>query len=135
MTWVGAALPRKEDRRMLTGRAQDLRLELLEHEATDDRGSAHWRAHYTFAQTGRHVVNDIHAQFRFRDGKIAEHVDEFSFYRWSRQALGTPGLLLGWTPVVRGSVRRIRESPLLPDSFAATGFVYDVRTGRLRDVT
>ena len=36
---------------------------------------------------------------------------------------------------VRGSVRRIRESPLLPDSFAATGFVYDVRTGRLRDVT
>jgi carbonic anhydrase len=36
---------------------------------------------------------------------------------------------------VRESVRTIRESPLLPDSFGATGFVYDVRTGRLRDVT
>jgi carbonic anhydrase len=36
---------------------------------------------------------------------------------------------------VRGSVRKIRESPLLPDSFTATGFVYDVRTGRLREVT
>ena len=36
---------------------------------------------------------------------------------------------------VRASVRRIRESPLLPDSFTATGFVYDVRTGRLREVT
>jgi carbonic anhydrase len=36
---------------------------------------------------------------------------------------------------VRESVRRIRESPLLPDSFAATGFVYDIRTGRLREVS
>jgi carbonic anhydrase len=35
---------------------------------------------------------------------------------------------------VAGSVRRIRESPLLPDSFTATGFVYDVRSGRLREV-
>ena len=35
---------------------------------------------------------------------------------------------------VRASVRRIRESPLLPDGFAATGFVYDVRTGALREV-
>jgi carbonic anhydrase len=35
---------------------------------------------------------------------------------------------------VRESVRRIRESPLLPDSFDASGFVYDVRTGRLREV-
>ena len=66
---------------------------------TDGEGSAHWRAHYTFAQTGRPVVNDIQAKFRFRDGQIAEHVDDFSFYRWARQALGPPGLLLGWTPV------------------------------------
>ena len=35
---------------------------------------------------------------------------------------------------VRASVRRIAESPLLPDSFAARGFVYDVRSGRLADV-
>ena len=45
---------------------------------------------------------------------------------------------LGFTDLddaVRGSVRKIRESPLLPDTFGATGFVYDVRTGRLREVT
>ena len=36
---------------------------------------------------------------------------------------------------VRASVREIDESPLLPDSFRATGFVYDVQTGRLRQVT
>jgi carbonic anhydrase len=32
------------------------------------------------------------------------------------------------------SVRLIRESPLLPGSFGARGFVYDVRTGRLDEV-
>ena len=35
---------------------------------------------------------------------------------------------------VRASVRRIQESALLPDSFVASGFVYDVRAGRLREV-
>jgi len=35
---------------------------------------------------------------------------------------------------VRASVRRIRESALLPHSFATSGFVYDVRSGRLREV-
>jgi carbonic anhydrase len=36
---------------------------------------------------------------------------------------------------VRQSVAAIRESPLLPDSFGARGYVYDVRSGRLQDVT
>ena len=35
---------------------------------------------------------------------------------------------------VRQSVETIRNHPLLPDSFGATGFVYDVRTGRLDPV-
>jgi carbonic anhydrase len=35
---------------------------------------------------------------------------------------------------VRGSVRKIAESPLLPDSLAAVGYVYDVTSGRLRAV-
>src|SRR5919205_2375209 len=36
---------------------------------------------------------------------------------------------------VRGSVRKIAESPLLPDSFGATGYIYDVTSGRLREVS
>jgi uncharacterized protein len=91
--------------KMLTSRAEDLRVELAEHEANGDSGSAHWIAYYTF-RTGRKVVNDIHAQFLFRDGLIAEHKDDFSFYNWSRQALGAPGLLLGWTPMLKGKVRK-----------------------------
>ena len=77
--------------RMLTERGTDLRVELLEHSADGDRGSAHWRAHYTFSQTGRPVVNDVRATLRFRDGLIADHVDDFDFHRWARQALGPTG--------------------------------------------
>src|SRR5918992_3093773 len=103
--------------RMLTGQATDLRVELLEHEADGDRGSARWRAHYTFTQTGRPVVNDVRASFRFQDGLIAEHRDDFDFRRWARQALGVSGLLLGWTPLIRSAVRRRARARL--DEFLA----------------
>jgi len=35
---------------------------------------------------------------------------------------------------VRGSLRAIRESPLLPDDLELSGWVYDVRSGRIADV-
>jgi hypothetical protein len=92
-------------------------VELLEHDADDASGTAHWRATYTFTQTGRPVVNDVHASFRFAGGLIAEHTDDFSFHRWSRQALGAPGLLLGWTPVLKGATQRKARAGL--DQFLA----------------
>jgi ketosteroid isomerase-like protein len=92
--------------RMLTERGTDLRVELLERSADGDRGAARWRAHYTFTETGRSVVNDVRASLRFGDGLVADHVDDFDFHRWARQALGPSGLLLGWTPVLRSAVRR-----------------------------
>ena len=91
--------------RMLTSRAKDLTVDLVSRDADETSGTAHWVAHYQFAQTGRPVVNDVHSRFRFVDGLIAEQVDEFDFHRWSRQALGLPGLLLGWTPMLRRSVQ------------------------------
>ena len=92
--------------RMLTSRAEDLRVELAEHDADATSGSARWIAHYTFTQTGRPVVNDVRATFRFEDGLIVGHVDKFGWWRWARQALGTPGVLLGWTPQLRLKVHR-----------------------------
>ena len=93
--------------RMLTSRPDsDLSVELAAHEAGPETGSARWIARYTFGQTGRPVVNDIQARFRFAGGLIAEHVDEFSFWTWSRQALGPTGLVLGWTPVLPLVLRR-----------------------------
>jgi hypothetical protein len=67
--------------------------------------TAHWDAHYTFSATGRAVHNAIDAQFTLRDGLIVRHVDRFDFWRWSRQALGVPGWLLGWTPLLKAKVR------------------------------
>ena len=98
--------------RMLTSSSDDLRIELLEHDADDATGTAHWRAHYTFSQTGRPVVNDVRATFRFENGQIVDHHDDFDFPRWSRQALGAPGLLLGWTPFLRSKVRRMAAGRL-----------------------
>jgi ketosteroid isomerase-like protein len=98
--------------RMLTGQAVDLRIELLDHDADDERGSAHWLAHYTFSQTGRAVTNDVRASFRFADGLIAEHIDDFNFYRWARQALGPQGVILGWTPLLRSAVRKRARASL-----------------------
>jgi hypothetical protein len=93
--------------RMLTSRAEDLEVELAEHDAGESAGTAHWIARYTFTATGRKVVNDVRAEFSFDDdGLIAEHTDRFSFWRWSRQALGPLGLALGWTPLLPLMTRR-----------------------------
>lgn len=104
--------------RMLTGRAEDLRIDLAAHDADEAGGTANWIAHYTFAQTGRPVVNDVRARFRFApDGRFVEHVDDFSFHAWSKQALGTPGTLLGWTPILPALTRRRARGQL--DAFRA----------------
>jgi uncharacterized protein len=105
--------------RMLTGQSKDLRVELLAHDAEDDRGAAEWRATYTFTRTGRPVVNNVNASFRFADGLIVEHRDDFDLHAWARQALGMTGLLLGWTPMVRNGVRKQARASL--DEFIARG--------------
>jgi hypothetical protein len=69
-------------------------------------GSCHWVAAYTFSATGRRVVNKGKAWFKFSGGKIAEHQDNFSLWRWSRQALGIPGILFGWTPILQNKIRK-----------------------------
>ncbi len=68
--------------------------------------SAHWDAHYLFSATGRKVLNRIDAEFEFdAQGLITKHRDRFDFWAWSRQALGLPGVLLGWSPFLRQKVR------------------------------
>jgi ketosteroid isomerase-like protein len=103
--------------RMLTSRAEDLRIELVGCDAAAEEGWAHWLADYTFTQTGRKVRNDVRAQFRFADSLIAEHEDSFGFHAWARQALGPSGLLLGWTPLIQGAVRKRARAGL--DEFMA----------------
>jgi ketosteroid isomerase-like protein len=74
-------------------------------EADAHHGQAHWEADYRFGQPGRRVHNVVHAVFQFNEqGLITHHKDRFNFWAWSSQALGAPGLLLGWTPFLRRKV-------------------------------
>lgn len=91
--------------KMLCSRGADLRVEFANVSANANSGSVDWQAWYTFKTTGRPVHNIIHANFRFADGLIVEHIDDFDFWRWSRQALGPAGWLLGWAPFIRAKVR------------------------------
>ena len=71
------------------------------------RGQAHWEADYRFSASGRKVHNVIDGVFEFNQaGLITRHRDSFDFWAWSRQALGIPGALLGWTPFFRSQVKR-----------------------------
>lgn len=91
--------------RMLCERAVDLRIEVDDVEADDRSGRARWQAWYTFTATGRKVHNVVDARFDFGGGRIMRHRDTFDFWRWSRQALGPMGWLLGWSTFVKSRVR------------------------------
>lgn len=88
---------------MLCERGTDLEMSFS---VTEEAGkvTVHWEPRYTFSQTGRKVHNIIDAEFEFKDGKIIKHIDHFNFWRWSRQALGAPGLLLGWSSMLQNKV-------------------------------
>ncbi|MEO1435834.1 MAG: nuclear transport factor 2 family protein [Bacteroidota bacterium] len=90
---------------MLIQRGTDLSLEFSEVQANDQTGSARWIATYTFSKSGNKVVNDIRANFEFKDGLIVKHTDVFNFHKWAGQALGLPGKLLGWTNFLQKKVQ------------------------------
>ncbi|MEQ8241254.1 MAG: nuclear transport factor 2 family protein [Cyclobacteriaceae bacterium] len=77
---------------------------VIEESAT--QATCHWEAIYKFGPKKRPIHNKITARFKFEDGKIIEHIDEFNFWKWSGMALGTSGWLLGFTPIVKNKVRQ-----------------------------
>jgi hypothetical protein len=82
--------------------------------------TAHWEPIYRFSATKRLVHNRIDSTFRLNsDGLIIEQRDVFDFWSWSRQALGAPGWLLGWNPMLRHKVRAQARQNL--DRFLAKG--------------
>ena len=91
---------------MLCERGKDMTMDFSVSE-NNGKVTAHWEPKYHFSQTGNFVHNIIDAEFEFRDGKIIKHIDSFNFWRWSRQALGAPGLLLGWSPFLRSKVSKM----------------------------
>lgn len=92
--------------KMLIERSKgNLKIEFSEVEANEYLGSALWIASYRFSKTNRKVVNSIAAKFHFQDGLIIKHTDDFDIWKWSKQALGIKGLLLGWTGFMQKKIQ------------------------------
>ena len=79
----------------------------------DEYYTCDWQATYTFSKTGRKVVNTIKANMRFANGKIIEHSDAFSLHKWSAQALGFSGWLLGWNSFFQRKIKNQARRNLL----------------------
>ena len=96
--------------RMLCSNSRDLR---ISHnlDAPSAPTVVHWVAEYSYPPTGRPVRNEVTARMKISDGLIIDHRDDFDLWKWSAQALGTPGTLFGWTPFLKRAIRtRARTS-------------------------
>jgi len=98
---------------MLCRQAKNFSLTFTDVYADEEYGGCRWTATYTFSRRGRRIVNKIRAHFRFRDQKIIEHTDDFDLWKWSRQALGVTGWVLGWSELVQRKIRNTAQDNLL----------------------
>lgn len=97
---------------MLCKNAKDFELVFNNITRIDDEYyTCEWIATYTFSKTGRKVINKVKAFMKLADGKIIEHSDGFSVHKWSMQALGFSGWLLGWNRWFQhGITKKARKS-------------------------
>ena len=79
----------------------------------DNYYTCDWVASYTFSKTGRKVVNKIKAHMMIVDGIIIEHSDAFSLHKWSIQALGFSGWLLGLNSFYQRKIKNTARRNLL----------------------
>jgi hypothetical protein len=74
-------------------------------QGNQNEGTVIWEAKYGFGPRKRPVHNIITAKFTCHEGLIVNHRDNFSFHRWSRQAIGFPLFLLGYTGLLQQKVQ------------------------------
>lgn len=92
---------------MLLERSEgNLKIEYYIIETTQNTALVRWEARYSFSKTGRHIHNKITAHLTIENGKITTHKDVFNLWKWSQQALGFKGLLLGWTSFFRKKLQQ-----------------------------
>lgn len=76
------------------------------------KGKVKWIASYNFGPSKRKIINKVTATLEVKDDKIFKHVDQFNLWKWSIQALGIPGYLLGWTSFMKKKVQQKANSQL-----------------------
>jgi hypothetical protein len=82
---------------MLLCNNKDIQIYVSDIYVGENTGSAKWKASYKFGKKKRKISNKVTANFELEDNKITQHIDEFDFYKWAKQALGLKGLLFGWS--------------------------------------
>ena len=99
--------------KMLISRSKgNIKIEFSDIKADDFSGSAIWVATYNFSKTNKNVINKVAAEFVFQDGLIIKHTDTFDVWKWSKQAFGVTGYLLGWTGFFQNKVQEQALSSL-----------------------
>ncbi|MBU2951349.1 nuclear transport factor 2 family protein [Tamlana agarivorans] len=102
---------------LLSGKAEPAKISFNNIEATLENGSANWKAEYFYGAKKRKVINNIKVNFKFKEGKIIEHIDSFNLWKWTQQALGPVGYLMGWTPFMKNKIQKTTNQKL--DHFIA----------------
>jgi len=104
--------PAKMWKMLLSRMNKDATIVYSNIEATDDTAKANWTATYEFGPKKRKVINNVTANFTFKDGKIIEHIDTFDVWSWSKQALGFSGTLLGWSSFMKKKIQKTTNEQL-----------------------
>lgn len=91
---------------LLFSKKEDLKVSYKIARVSDKKGKVNWIAEYHFGKNNRKVINNVSAEFKFKEGKIIEHIDTFSLWRWSKQAMGATGYMIGWTPLMKNKIQK-----------------------------
>lgn len=100
---------------LLSRRTESTKISFDNIQTTEAGGSASWTAKYIYGAKKRKVTNVVHANFKFKEGKIIQHIDSFDLWKWTQQAMGAVGYLMGWTPFMKNKIQKTTKQQL--DSF------------------
>ena len=102
---------------LLSQKNSDMDVKFYNVKADGKSGEAEWVAKYIYGDKRKKVINKVHAHFEFKDGKIIKHTDTFNLWKWTKQAMGLSGYLLGWTPFMKSKIQATANKKL--DKFMA----------------
>jgi hypothetical protein len=92
---------------------KNFKLEFSEVDADNNKGKAHWEAHYpSRVKRDRIIHNIVNSSFEFKEGKIIKQTDLFDVKKWSIQALGFPANIIGGTQFFKNKLRKKANSAL-----------------------
>lgn len=88
---------------MLLGKKEESKFE-VSFDVLDDN-NAKWKATYLYGPQKKKVINLVNSNFEFKDGLILRHKDDFDLWKWTQQALGISGYLLGWSGFMKNKIQ------------------------------